>query len=271
MRSQTISAVHEASGTTRLTVPNRVLSWWWSMFRMCIGCLPAPWNASAGLRSRFPQSRNTIVRSSRSSGGAVTRPSSGRKSYSCGSGNSDSAMNISESLPRELSTLCIATSEPSASPSGCSWVIAISLAAERSSSRTRARSGPDPLSPIVRMLLVEQLGDAHPSLHGFVEAEGQQRRVLERQLRGEPALEEPVRSLQRLQRLLALGLVAEDAHIYARVAQVGAGFDCRHGYEADSWVGEIFGDRIAEDRPHRLVDASHAAVAHPIPPFLMGT
>ena len=33
-QSHTISAVQEASGTTRLTVPKRVLSWWWSMLRM---------------------------------------------------------------------------------------------------------------------------------------------------------------------------------------------------------------------------------------------
>ena len=35
IRSHTISAVHEASGTTWLIVPKRVLSWWWSMFSRC--------------------------------------------------------------------------------------------------------------------------------------------------------------------------------------------------------------------------------------------
>ena len=32
--SKRISAVHEASVSTRFTVPKRVLSWWWSMFRI---------------------------------------------------------------------------------------------------------------------------------------------------------------------------------------------------------------------------------------------
>ena len=32
--SNTISAVHDAVGTTRFTVPKSVLSWWWSMLTM---------------------------------------------------------------------------------------------------------------------------------------------------------------------------------------------------------------------------------------------
>ena len=35
-RSQTISAVHDASSTTWLTVPKRVLSWWWSRLRIVV-------------------------------------------------------------------------------------------------------------------------------------------------------------------------------------------------------------------------------------------
>ena len=40
IRSHTISAVHDASSTTWLTVPKRVLSWWWSMLRMCVVLAP---------------------------------------------------------------------------------------------------------------------------------------------------------------------------------------------------------------------------------------
>ena len=79
MRSQMTSAVHDASGTTWLTVPNSVLSWWWSTLRMCA---PSRLSESAGLRSMLPQSRKTIVRSSRSSGGSVTRFWTWMKRYS---------------------------------------------------------------------------------------------------------------------------------------------------------------------------------------------
>ena len=73
-----ISAVDDASGTTWSTVPKRVLSWWWSMLRIRAACL----SSSAGLRSMLPQSRNTTVRSSTSSGTVVTSWGSWMKRYS---------------------------------------------------------------------------------------------------------------------------------------------------------------------------------------------
>ena len=79
MRSHTISAVQDASGTTWLMVPKRVLSWWWSMFRMWV---PSRLSKSAGLRSMFPQSRKIAVRSATSSGGTLISPSSRKKRYS---------------------------------------------------------------------------------------------------------------------------------------------------------------------------------------------
>ena len=65
IRSQMISAVHEASATTWSTVPKRVLSWWWSMFSRCA---PSR-SASAELRSMLPQSSSTTVRWAMSAGG----------------------------------------------------------------------------------------------------------------------------------------------------------------------------------------------------------
>ncbi len=94
IRSHTISAVHEASGTTWLSVPKRVLSWWWSMFSRC-----APSRSTlAELRSMLPQSRNTTVRSAMSAGGCWISPSSGKKRYSRGSGRSSGEMNITRVL-----------------------------------------------------------------------------------------------------------------------------------------------------------------------------
>ena len=97
--SSTISAVHEASVSTRLTVPKRVLSWWWSMFS---SRAPSRCRNSTGIRSMLPQSRKTSVRSTTSAGGSWKTSSSGRKRYSTGSGNSFAARNITESLPSWL-------------------------------------------------------------------------------------------------------------------------------------------------------------------------
>ncbi len=73
MRSHTISAVLEASGTTWLIVPKRVLSWWWSM--LTIGAPPI----STALRSKLPQSKKTIVRCATSCGTSEIRSSPNSK------------------------------------------------------------------------------------------------------------------------------------------------------------------------------------------------
>ena len=103
MRSQTISAVHDALGSTRLTVPKRVLSWWWSMLTMRPRRRP-----STGLRSMLPQSRKTIVRSSTSSGDDGDQPVERRRSGTRrAAGTRRRAMNISESLPSARRTPCM--------------------------------------------------------------------------------------------------------------------------------------------------------------------
>ena len=63
------------------------------------------------------------MRSAMSAGGSWKTSSSGRKRYSIGSGNSFAARNITESLPSWVSSWCIPSSEPSASPSGPSWAV----------------------------------------------------------------------------------------------------------------------------------------------------
>src|SRR6185437_6348133 len=151
--------------------------------------------ASAGLRSMLPQSRNTMVRSATSAGGTETSPSSGRKPYSWGSGRSCASMNITQSLPISVRIARIATSEPIASPSGFSWATTTSLSAWRSSERTRSREERSPLvvtGLLLGVVLVEQLRDPHPPVHRVVVLEAQRWRVLEGQLVGEAALEEPV-------------------------------------------------------------------------------
>ena len=54
-RSRTISAVDEASATTRLTAPKRVLSWWWSTSTTSAGCVEQR-RAPGRCRRSFAQS-----------------------------------------------------------------------------------------------------------------------------------------------------------------------------------------------------------------------
>ena len=60
--------------------------------------------------------------------------------------------------------------------------------------------------------------------------------------------------------------VAEDAHVDASVAQIWACLDVGHGHESDARVLEVLGQGVAEDLPHGLVDATHPLAAHPSPP-----
>ena len=76
--SRSISPVEDASGTIRLTVPKRVLSWWWST------SIDDP-TAARGARERcrcashFAQSSATSARSPASAGSSRLSPSSGMR------------------------------------------------------------------------------------------------------------------------------------------------------------------------------------------------
>ena len=76
------------------------------------------------------------MRSATSAGGVPTSRSKVQPRYSHGSGNSSGDMNISESLPSCSSIQCMASSEPSASPSGFSCVVSSSFSEPRSSAIT---------------------------------------------------------------------------------------------------------------------------------------
>src|SRR5437588_7458376 len=260
IRSHTISAVQEASGSTRFTVPNIVLSWWWSRL---IVRIPGCRNALAALRSRLPQSRNTTVRSSRSSGGALSSPSVARNSYSRGRGSSRSSMKGRQSLPSAWSTIVMATSEPRASPSGFSCVTAISFSAERSSSSTCSRVERRPFSGIGLRRGVQQRRDAHASVDRLVVLKRQGGRALERQLGRDPALEEAVSRAQPVQGGRAHRLLAEHADVYPGMAQVWAGLYSGHGHKSDARVLQILRDGLTEHSSHRLIDATHTPAGHP--------
>ena len=137
-------------------------------------------------------------------------------------------MNIRLSLPSAPRTSCIATSEPSASPSGFSWVTSRKRSASRSSARTSpgtpsCRWPPAPSSP--PGLPVEQLGHAHPAVDGVVVGELQRRRVLERSSPATRRCRKPWAERRPSSEASRAVGVAEHAHVHARMAQVGAGPD----------------------------------------------
>src|SRR6185437_1077494 len=80
---------------------------------------------------------------------------------------------------------------------------------------------------------------------------------------GQAALEEPVGRAQAVDAGAAFGVVAENAHVDASMTKIGAGLDAGHCHEPYPRVLEILRDRIGDDGSHRLIDAPHAATAHP--------
>src|SRR5215218_91804 len=124
-------------------------------------------------------------------------------------------MNITESLPRMRRTPCIAMSEPSASPSGFSWVTSTKRSAERSASSTCSRVE-EKVS-----VVIEQLFHPHRAVGRVVVVELERRCALHPQLRAHAALEHAARRLQALQRLGPLVLPAQDGDVHAGMPQVG--------------------------------------------------
>src|SRR5919197_1702202 len=94
----------------------------------------------------------------------------------------------------------------------------------------------------------------------------QRRRVLQAQLAADAPLQEPVRGLEALERGRDGIRVAQDAHVHASVAQVGAGLDVRDGDKSHAWILQFMAEHVAEDLSHGLIDTPHPLRGHPIPP-----
>src|SRR5436190_12995687 len=103
-----------------------------------------------------------------------------------------------------------ASSEPSASPSGFSWVV------------TRKRSCARIASAIVRRSvsvvfvwreLIDKPGEPYAPLYRRIVLEGQLWSSFEMELAVDPALQNSVRGLQGCDRRFALALGAKDAHV----------------------------------------------------------
>ena len=174
--------------------------------------------------------------------GSGTRPASG---------NSFAARNITESLPSCASMWCSASSEPSASPSGPSWVVSRKRSPARSSSATsveRTRRCARRLAATASLTRRAAWQTRTPRSRRLVVVEAQGRGALDPHLAGDRRLEHAVRGGEPRERRLALGLVAEHADVDARRAQVRACLHGGHGHESDPWVLELGRDR----RPDHL-------------------
>src|SRR5438105_8971131 len=111
------------------------------------------------------------------------------KRYSDGSGTSPKRY-ISVSLPRLRSASVVASSDPSASPSGFSCVVTRKRSCPRIASATAASS-----LAVVWGELIDQLRHADPSLDRRIVLEGKLRCSLEAEFACDSRLQDRVRSL----------------------------------------------------------------------------
>src|SRR5262249_2251980 len=160
------------------------------------------------------------------------------------------------SLPSWSSASFIARIEPSASPSGFSWVTMRKRSCDRIASATAATS------LVVWGELIDQLRHAGPPLDGRIVFDRGLRRPLHPELARQPRLQDAVRRLEAGEALLAALLGSEHAYVDTCVAQVRRGLDPGDGDETDPRVLQL-ADRFGEDLPDGLVDAPHAAAHVP--------
>src|SRR5829696_7287666 len=250
--SRSTSPVDDASWTIRLASPKRVLSWWWSM-SIVYG---ASWRTSGSgpRRLSFAQSTATSTRSDASAGTSRLSSSSGMKPYSCGSG-AGPARYMNAFLPSARSARVIASSDPSASPSGFSWVVTRKRSWARSTSTTRSRSAR--FVVVVSDELIDQPRHADAVFDRGIVVKGQLRSPLQSELLRQPRLEHAVGRREPLERARALAVRAENADEDVRLAEVGRRTDARDRHEPDPRILQL-SHRLRQHGPDRFVHATHA-------------
>ena len=223
----------------------------------------------------LPQSRNTTVRAAMSSGGCWIRPIQREEAVLARQRQVVGETNITESLPSAISRPCIATSEPSASPSGFSWV-ASTKRGPRGSAAAPARAWPGRRSSALIAHARPRRSARRPAAPG--------RSCRRRGTRasacasgaarprcgpaGSRARCAGPRACPRARAARGAAVGAEHAHVDARMAQVWACSDVGHGHESHTRVLQLSCDRIAEDLANRLVDPAHASRGHLMSQFL---
>src|SRR5215213_735382 len=262
--SRTISPVEDASATTRFTSPKRELSWWWST-STTTGARTSGSSLSP-IRRAFAQSTASSTRSSASSGSDRRRSVSSRNRYSAGSGASP-ARYITTSFPSVRRASDVASSDPSASPSGFSCVTTVN----RSWSRIAPTTASSSLCVVVAVglisgrkvarELIDQRRHPHAVLDGRIVCEGQLRRPLQAQLPRDPRLDDPMRRLEACERRSPLVLVTEHGDEDDALTKVARDLDRRHRHEPDPRVLQL-GDRLRDDGADGLVHPTHPLGRH---------
>src|SRR5215216_3249962 len=218
------------------------------------------------MRRSFAQSTATSTRSSRSSGSSPRCSSvSGRNRYSPGSGASPERY-MTASLASARSARVVASSDPSASPSGFSCVTTTKRSFARIASATASRS----LRVVVAWFivgrgkvardLVDERRHPYRAFDGLIVGERQRGRSLQAELAGDACLHDSVRGLEAAEGRLPLVLVAEHGDEDGPLAEIGRYADARHRHHADARILQL-PDGLGDDGADRFVDAAHA-VAH---------
>src|ERR671910_1098386 len=218
------------------------------------------WSAAASAPSRlsFAASTATSVRSAASSGSSRRSSSNGRNLYSPGSG-AGPGRNIRLSLPSAVSVSWIASSEPSASPSGFSCVVT------RKRSPLRIASTTAPRSAVVTLWfsriwfggeLIDESRHPHAVLDRVIVFERQRRGPLQPQLARNLRLQDAVGRIEARHARHSLLLAPEHADEDHRLAEVGRRFDPGDRDEADPRILQLE-QRLGEDLAERLVDSAH--------------
>src|SRR5919197_2090018 len=210
-----------------------------------------PRTSGSAILLSFAQSSASRTQSATSSGQRRSNSASGMKAYSPGNGASPcSTMTLA--LPSWSSASFIARSDPSASPSGFSWVVMTKRSWARIASATAVSS-----LAVVWGELIDQLRHADPALDRRIVLEGQLRSSLHSKLPREPRLKHRVRRLERGERLHAFRFGAEHRDEDARVAEVGRRFHSGDSDKADTRILQLT-DGLGQHLPDRLVDPAHS-------------
>src|SRR5579872_992964 len=225
-------------------------------------------SGSGPSRLSLAQSTASSTRSPASAGSVRLNSSSGMNAYSPGSG-APPARYMNASLPSWRSASVVASSEPSASPSGFSCVVTRKRSCERSASTTAARSA-SLLVVVICDEVIDQLRHAHTFLNRRIVLERQLRRALQSQLLREPSLQHAVRGVEPGEAARALLLGTQHADEHACVTEIRRRLDTGHRDEADARILERT-ERLGEHRAHRLVDAPHAVTHLATPPAARST
>ena len=242
--------------STRLTAPNRVLSWWWSMLRMCapfaleevdrhpvdVAAVEEHQRAVGDVRRRLVedvgQGQEAVLERQRE----LLRRQEHHRVLARAARGSDGARGASRGHRRP----------------GPSWVVRRKRSPSRSSAR-RARGRPWSRA---RCSFVEQPGGARraPACRRRRNFRVGVRFI--RVWRATADCRTPCADASAFERRLALRLVAEHAHEDPRRAQVGAGLYGGHGHESDPGILELTGDGVPDHLAHDLVYTPHALCGH---------